>query len=83
LQNPNLEQGKAKAMSVINPAQAALSRWMNPSVARSWIAQITRYSQRRRTSFRRYDDGEAAFRMVLRCDWVRLNLPPSRSSFSP
>jgi len=70
-------------MTVINPAQAALSRWMNPSVARSWIAQITRYSQRRRTDFRRHDDGEAEFRMLLSCDWVTLNLPRPRSTFSP
>jgi hypothetical protein len=69
-------------MSVINPAQAALTRWMHPSVARSWIAQITRYPQQR-PSRSREEYGEAAFRMLLSCDWVSLDLRGSRRSFSP
>jgi hypothetical protein len=66
-------------MSAIDPAEAALTRWMRPSVALGWIAHITGYSRRRRLSHRR-DYGEAAFRMLLSRDWVTLDLPAPRSS---
>jgi hypothetical protein len=60
-------------MFAINPAEAALSRWMRPSVARGWIAQITRYPCDRQNPKLR-SAGEAAFRSLLRCDWVTLEL---------
>ena len=69
-------------MSAINPAQAALSRWMRPAVAKSWIAQITRYSRERRRSWRPVY-GEEAFRMVLSRDWVTLDLGSSAGPLGP
>lgn len=59
-------------MSELNPAQAALSRWMRPPVARSWIAQITRYSSHRETAYRR-DLRQDMFRTLLSRDWITID----------
>jgi hypothetical protein len=69
-------------MSIINPAQAALTRWMHPLVARSWIAQITRYPRDRSAAHTR-SDGAMEFHTLLSRDWVILDLPTRRGSFSP
>ena len=66
-------------MSAINPAQAALTRWMRPSVARSWIAQITRHSRysrcaRSRREAERVGEAARAFRTLLTRDWVVVDL---------
>ena len=60
-------------MAAINPAQAALTRWMHPSVAKSWLAQITRYPLDPRTAQWRCE-GAAEFRMLLTRDWVALDM---------
>jgi hypothetical protein len=69
-------------MSAINPAQAALTRWMHPSVARSWMAQITRYRSDRRP-VECHDGGAAEFHMLLSRDWVTLDFGPSGRPQAP
>ena len=69
-------------MAAINPSQAALTRWMHPSVARSWIAQITRYrSDRRPIEWR--GGGAAEFHMLLSRDWITLDFSASGQSRKP
>jgi hypothetical protein len=69
-------------MFAINPSEAALSRWMHPSVARGWLAQITRYSSGLR-KVRSRCSGAGEFRALLNCDWVTLDLPRGSGPFSP
>jgi len=69
-------------MPSFNPPEAFLSRWMRPSVARGWIAQITRYSRHPSSRFPR-DEGEAAFRTLLSRDWVKLDLPGAGAQRTP
>lgn len=59
-------------MPELNSAQAALSQWMRPPVARGWLAQITRYTARR-AAFTR-EAGSGAFRALLNRDWVKLDI---------
>ncbi|MFL6733280.1 MAG: hypothetical protein ACJ8EY_01140 [Sphingomicrobium sp.] len=65
-----------------NPPEAILSRWMRPSVARSWIAQVRRYSRHPSTRCR-LDEGEATFRTLLSRGWVTLDLAGAGARRSP
>jgi hypothetical protein len=50
---------------------------MRPSVARCWMAQITRYSRHPSSTRCRQAEGEAIFRALLSGDWVTLDLSGS------
>jgi hypothetical protein len=47
------------------------------------MAQITRYSRHPSSTRCRQDEGEAIFRAMLRCDWVKLDLSGSGTTRKP